>query len=69
MDQNRLKDLLERVVHNAHVDEIELIDALEELDDMSKQPALDRQLEHYLTKRSYEKALTLLVTGRSCGHH
>ena len=46
-----------------------MLDALRELDEVCKSDELEGQMQHYLTKRSYEKALIQLETGRSPGHH
>lgn len=69
MNGSRLKSLLLRVVRNENADDISMLDALRELDEVCKSDELEGQMQHYLTKRSYEKALIQLETGRSPGHH
>lgn len=69
MDSQRILKLLVRVVRNDNDLEISMLDALKELDAMSGGDGMDPQLHHYLMKRSYEKALVLLETGESSGHH
>jgi|TARA_B110000438_G_scaffold302087_1_gene358719 hypothetical protein len=69
MDEKRLKLLLLRVVRNEDAEGITVLEALRELDGLSNSSGLEGQMQHYLSKRSYEKALIQLETGHSCGHH
>lgn len=61
MERQQLREDLECIVQKREVAAGEsMVDILKRLDAVAKEPSLPHQLEHYLSKRSYLKALEWL---------
>ncbi len=61
MDKELLRLDLERITQKRALKEGEsLVDVLKRLDELARTSAIPDRLEHYLSKRSYEKALAWL---------
>ncbi|MGJ8650054.1 MAG: hypothetical protein ACSHX4_06830 [Opitutaceae bacterium] len=61
MERQQLRNDLECIVQKREVAEGEsMVDILKRLDAVAKEPSLPKKLEHYLSKRSYLKALEWL---------
>ena len=61
MDIDLLRLDLERITQKGALPEGEtFVDVLKRLDELAQNPDIPGRLEHYLSKRSYEKALAWL---------
>lgn len=61
MDIELLRLDLERITQKRSLDEGEsFVDVLKRLDELARNSEISDRLEHYLSKRSYEKALAWL---------
>ena len=66
MDSANLKADLERAISGfGSLNKEEYLEAIKRLDASSKDASLPKQLQHYLSRRSYHKAKDLLDTSDS----